>query len=313
MISGQTRENRCPNGQIVTHYDPRRTHFLFGPDQPFRIEKLASDLGTRAGLFIAQPFAEEKLHWTNAIIINEYGALWLNRDGTPTLCSRPVYDYLLGTNSTTAQRRYAYARNLAALTEFFRSHRQAAGVLYFCGLGYSRPDGWTSDNWTDVEKLTWDPEFYTYVRDAFAPVGLAVNFWKDQVIHQTQSRVPVILINDLAKPWSGPVTLKLRQANSATAILEVKQDARLEPFGQAVLNFEVSWPESLGQYTLDAELRGADGLPVHSLREMEIIDPPVPGPAYQKPATKVHRLASVISLMKRVNSYDSFSRCFEQT
>ena len=103
---------------------------------------------------------------------------------------------------------------LAADTEFWRAHRKAAAVVHFTMLGYSRPDGQTCDHWKPggVEKLEWEPEFYRYVRDAFAPVGLAVNFWKDKVIPQTRARIPVILSNDLDQAWSGPITLKLRQA-----------------------------------------------------------------------------------------------------
>ncbi|HEX41339.1 MAG TPA: hypothetical protein ENN81_04675, partial [Phycisphaerales bacterium] len=69
-------------------------------------------------------------------------------------------------------------RYLAALTEFWRAHRRCAGVLHFCGLGYSRPGfeerplgGATSDHFIDLEKLEFEPMFEQYVRDAFAPVG----------------------------------------------------------------------------------------------------------------------------------------------
>ena len=77
-------------------------------------------------------------------------------------------------------------------------------------------DGQTCDHWKlgGVEKLEWEPEFYRYVRDAFAPVGLAVNFWNDKVIPRTRARIPVILSNDLDQAWSGPITLRLRQAGS---------------------------------------------------------------------------------------------------
>ena len=109
-------------------------HFIFGPRR-FRMDQLALDPGTKAGLLIAQPFAAEKLKRNNPLIINEYGGLWLNRDGTPTALTRDVYRYLLGPDSTSAQRRHLHARNLAAITEFFRSHRQAAAVLHFCAWG----------------------------------------------------------------------------------------------------------------------------------------------------------------------------------
>lgn len=65
----------------------------------------------------------------------------------------------------------------------------------------------------------------------------------------------------------------------------LKQECRLEPFGQATVEFEVTWPAASGQYLLEAELRGAEGKPVRSVRELEIIDPRTLGLALRKPAT----------------------------
>jgi len=73
------------------------------------------------------------------IIINEYAWLWLTRDGEPTCLTDKVYAGLLGPDSTVEQRRVLYAKYLAAMTEFWRCHRECAGVLHFCGLTYSRP------------------------------------------------------------------------------------------------------------------------------------------------------------------------------
>ena len=116
-------------------------------------------------------------------------------------------------------------------------------------------------------------------------VGLAVNFWNDKVFPRVRARIPVILTNDLDRAWTGPVTLSLRQAGAATPILETSQEASLEPFGQATLEFEVSWPGSLGRHVLEASLRGAEHEPVRSVRELEIIDPRSLGLAYGKSAT----------------------------
>ena len=184
-------------------------HFIFGPNQPFRMPDLGNDPGTKAGLLIAQPFVKEKLLRKNPVIINEYGGLWLNRDGSPTTLSKEPFDYLLDPSATVAQRRLLYARNMAAITEFFRAHRQAAAVMHFCGLGYSRPDGQTSDEWIDVEKLIWDPDFYKYVRDAFAPVGLMLDVWEDEFPAGKTQEFPVIIFNDLEKEWKGDVRFRL--------------------------------------------------------------------------------------------------------
>jgi beta-galactosidase len=229
----------------------------------------------------------------HAVIINEYGWHWLNRDGTPSTLTRDIYRSVLGENATAAQRFHMQATWLAADTEFWRSHRQAAAVVHFTMLGYSRPDGQTCDHWRNVERLEWEPEFYRYVRDAFAPVGLAVNFWKDKVIPKTQARVPVILINDLDRPWNGPVTLKLRPAGGDTVCFDATKQAHLDPFGQATLDFDVTWPDVLGACALEVELLGADAQPVRSFRELEIIDAHSLGLAYLKPATasSVHSAA----------------------
>ena len=55
------------------------------------------------------------------------------------------------------------------------------GVLHFCGLGYSRTNGQTCDNFIDIEKLRYEPEFQRYMADAFAPVGLMIDEWRSQL------------------------------------------------------------------------------------------------------------------------------------
>ena len=144
-------------------------------------------------------------------------------------------------------------------------------MLEFCGLAYSRPDEPTSDHWVDVKQLIWEPEFYRYVRDAFAPVGLMVDFTKERVLAGSQpTQVPVMVINDLEQPWHGPVILRLKIGGHVAE--EMKQQCHLEPWGQSTLNFEVKWPAQTGPCTLEAELAGADGKPVRSLRDTEIVD-----------------------------------------
>lgn len=207
----------------------------------------------------------------HAVVINEYGWLWLNRDGTPTTLTDRLYQNLLGTNATTAQRFHLQATYIAAETEFWRGHRNAAAVMHFTTLGYSRPDGQTSDHWTQggVADLIWEPEFHKYVRDSFAPVGMMMDFWDDRASAGTKSRVPVVLINDLDKPWHGSVTLRLQRAGRV--LVETKLKARIQPLATTNIVFEVAWPAQTGPCVLEAELRGADGEPVHSVRNIEIV------------------------------------------
>jgi beta-galactosidase len=246
-------------------------HFIFGPDQPFRMYKLAKDPGTKAGLMIAQPYAREKLRRNNPLVINEYGGLWLNRDGSPTKLAQQAYNYLLPPSATTEDRRLLYARNMAAITEFFRAHRKAAGVLQFTGLGYSMPDGVTSDDFVDIEKLTRDPHFYTYLRDAFAPVGLMVDAWTEEYPGGAAQEFSVLLVNDLYEAWKGNVRFRLLQDGK---ILEEKTTpATIGRLGTAKTLFSISVPQRPANYQVEATLLTTPVGPVRSLRDFAVLTP----------------------------------------
>jgi len=209
-------------------------------------------------------------HKGNPVVINEYGWLWLNRDGTPTTLSKTNYERLLGPNATPTRRRETYARLLAAKTEMFRCQRQMAGVLHFCGLGYARPDGQTSDNFQeDLRTPTFDPSFYRYVRDAFAPVGLMVDEWEDDLPPGKPRVVSVVVINDLQTDWQG--VLQFRCERGKQTVIEKQTACRIAPIGKEVFRFEVQVPSKPGRYQWVAEIPGIDGRPVQSLRDFEVL------------------------------------------
>jgi beta-galactosidase len=208
------------------------------------------------------------------IIINEYAWLWLTRDGNPTCLTTDVYRHLLGTNSTVAQRREIYAKCLAAKTEFWRAHRECAGVLHFCALGYSRPGdkprpegGATSDHWTDVEKLSFESNFAKYVGDAFNPVGVMLNFWEEQVAPGQARSMQVYVINDLESNWTGKVRLRLERAGKRVS--EQSQACQVDGFGRQILEFKVVLPNEPGNYTIVAEVIGK-GRPIGSARDFKV-------------------------------------------
>jgi len=208
------------------------------------------------------------------IVINEYAWLWLNRDGTTTCLTDKVYKGLLGPDSTVSQRRLLYARYLAALTEFWRCHRKCAGVLHFCGLGYSRagdkprPEGGaTSDHFLDIETLDFEPNFEKYVKDAFSPVGLCINKWDEQFSPGAEIQLPVIVINDLYKDWDGSVILRVLRGDEA--ISEKIKNCAVTSLGQETLSFNVTIPNEQGKYQFVAELN-TEGTPIRSLRDFEV-------------------------------------------
>lgn len=204
-------------------------------------------------------------------LVNEYGWLWINRDGTLPTLTVDVYKRLLGEHATVAQRRYYYARTLAAKTEFWRSKRKCAGVLHFCGLGYSRPDGQTSDNFIDVKTLTFEPNFRRYVGDAFAPVGIMLDFWDKELTAGEKRGLPVAVINDLYEKWSGQVRLRLLRGEKILA--EQTQPCEVAALGDARLIFDFPVPSEPGGYTLEAALVTKDAPEVRSLRDFVVLTP----------------------------------------
>ena len=89
----------------------------------------------------------------HAMILNEYGWLWLNRDGTPTLLTQKLYPKLLGDKNTTENRVALYAYLLGGETEFWRAYRHYAGILQFVYLTASDPKAFTSDSFRDLKKI----------------------------------------------------------------------------------------------------------------------------------------------------------------
>ncbi len=247
--------------------DSFESHPYLFSNPNFKLADLAHTSGTPKGNVVPNSL-------TNAIILNEYGWLWLNRDGTPTTLTRQVYKNLLGEDAAPYQRRYYYARTLAALTEFWRGHRACAGVLHFCGLGYSRPNGQTSDHFTNLEALTFDPDFHKYVRDAFAPVGVMIDFWAETNPPGVVT-VPVVIINDQYEDWVGEVRFRLlRGTEKKDLYSETSVRLRLPALGRKMVSFDCSIPPEPGHYQYEATLLKRVAPLATSLRDFDVQNPP---------------------------------------
>jgi hypothetical protein len=205
---------------------------------------------------------------TCPVIINEYGWLWLNRDGSPTTLTRQLLENILGKKATAQDRRELCAQYIAAETEFWRCHRKAAGVMYFTGLGYDRPDGQTCDNWIDLKNLKWEPEFYNYVRDAFSPIGLMIDFWDDTIKKGTPLNIPIIAVNDLDKDWKGKI--RLRILNNETVVQEKTKEIIIAAYSQDKLSFSIDTDLKKGKYTIETSLLDTPFGTIKSIRNFKM-------------------------------------------
>lgn len=208
--------------------------------------------------------------YQNPIIINEYAWLWLNRNGTPTTLTDLVYKVAFPEAKTKEQKYDAYARHMAILTEYWRAHRKAAAVMHFCGLGYSRPEiprGQTSDNFIDLEKLTFEPSFYKYVKPAFSPIGLMLEVWDKSFSPHQEVNVPIHLVNDLDPSWQGKLELSIARNNEV--ISSKVSEALVDAYGKIIVTIPISMPGEKGNYELKAEIV-YDGETISSRRQFNI-------------------------------------------
>lgn len=196
-------------------------------------------------------------------IVNEYAWLWLRRDGEPTTLTRPGYErYLPGADVAT--RRDFYARHLAGMTEALRASRRVAGVLYFCGLGHSWAGCATSDNFADLDRLTFEPRFLEHMQHVFAPVGLMLRV-PDVCSAGGEVEARVVVFSDLGTSWSGDVVVTGPDGKAARA-----RDVRVAAYGRAEVAVRVTLPGEAGRHELRAEIVGAGGAPVLSRRVVTV-------------------------------------------
>lgn len=228
--------------------DPQESHpyLLIAVNEPpkFRLADLEEMPGYEPKIDAVSPTA-------HARILNEYGWLWLTRDGNPTIVSKPVYDHLLGPAASPEERFKLDAYLLAGLTEFWRAYRNYAGVLHFVYLTSNYPGVYTADHFMDIERLELEPHFEDFVREAFKPLGVYVDFWKTEVQAGSKHRIFVLMINDEYDETDGMLSLSIHE-ESGPEVMHHELPFRVPALGQQTLKFEVEMPRIPARYTLRA-------------------------------------------------------------
>ena len=106
-------------------------------------------------------------------LVNEYGWIWLWRDGRPSKLTLNNYNYYLGENATPEQCRELQAYWLERESEWLRSERSVGGILAFCHL--TNNYGFTGD-WfiNDIKDLEPSPAF-RWFKHCFAPSAVFID------------------------------------------------------------------------------------------------------------------------------------------
>jgi beta-galactosidase len=211
----------------------------------------------------------------HALILNEYGWLWLNRDGSPTELTKRLYPALLGEDSTAEQRIALNAYLLAGLTEYWRAYRRYAAVLHFVYLTGSDSAGYTSDHFRDTRKLELHPEFRDYMSNAFAPVGIYVSYWQPTTKAASVQSLPVLLVNDQDREIEGTLTLAIKNANGETVASQTRR-VKIAPLGQETTYNDFKFPPTPGDFLLRAIIEYPENnadVSTQSRRRIRLVEP----------------------------------------
>jgi hypothetical protein len=208
-------------------------------------------------------------------LVNEYGWIWLWRNGMPSKLTVNEYNYYLGANSTPEQNREFQAYYMQLETEWLRSEPDLAGVLAFCYLAnnYGYTGDWFMDNIKDLKPI---PTLLWFA-DAFAPTAVFINLADERYVKLTDPHKPgeklsfnLAGVNDLNREVSGKVTLKIFDSSGKTVENKIIP-VTLSAFVRSGIPAEISLPKKSGGYLLVAEFK-ADGSnkPVISRRYIKV-------------------------------------------
>jgi hypothetical protein len=253
--------------------DPAECHpylFISWPGRPPKFQM--TDLEKMSGA--ETPSDSGVLTTAHARILNEYGWLWLLRDGTPTNVSIEVYNQILGPDATGEQRLELNAYLLGGLTEFWRAHRNFAGVLHFVYLSSNYPGVYTADHFKDIQNLILDPHFETYMRQAFKPLGVYINFWQPTLKSGEKRRLSVMMLNDEYTETKGSLALSLEGVDGKE-VLRRESAFAIPPLGQQTYRFDLVIPDAAGDYLLKAaayRVGREDRDPTLSRRKVSIVN-----------------------------------------
>jgi beta-galactosidase len=196
-----------------------------------------------------------------AQLVNEYGWVWLWRDGRPSKLTLEVYNYFMGENSGPDQNREFQAYWLQCETEWLRSIRSHAGVLAFTHL--TNNYGYTGDWYiNDIANLEAGPTL-NWFRHAFSPSAVFINhpderYMKQFAPHEPGSRLlfTVKAINDFQAEENGTVRISLLD-NSGRAAWSQVQVIVIAPFGEKDYPVVLDLPSIPGGYILITEFQGS--------------------------------------------------------
>ncbi len=210
-----------------------------------------------------------------AQLVNEYGWIWLWRNGKPAHLTVNNYAYYLGEDATPQERWTMQAYWLQLQTEWLRTIRPLAGLLSFCYL--SDNYGFTGDWFIgDIADLNEGPTL-KWFKHCFAPTAVFIDLIDERYTKHLSPHTPgsdiqfnLIGVNDDPQTRQGEITLRLLDSEGNEQ-LNQNHEISIPEYGKCYVPVQISLPEQRGGYLLLAEFK-EDGIdkPVISRRYLKV-------------------------------------------
>ena len=189
-------------------------------------------------------------------LVNEYGWMWLWRDGRPSKLTVGNYEHYIGADVTPDQRRELQAYWLQMETEWLRSQR-VAGVLTFCTL--TNNYGFTGDWYTGRIKDLQTGPAYRWFKHCFAPQAVFIDLVDGRYTKHTMPLIPgqnlplhLVGVNDLANVSKGKLVVRVYD-KSENVVYSSDCSVVIPSFAKHDLSVSVKLPDAPGGYLLTAE------------------------------------------------------------
>jgi hypothetical protein len=107
------------------------------------------------------------------------------------------------------------------------------------------------------------------VGDAFAPIGVVIDAWAEEMPVGETREFPVVVLNDLPEPRKASVRFQILHGEQA--VFDASQACEVKAYETTRLAFKAPAPKEPGKYQLAAEMRVVGGETVRSLRDFEAL------------------------------------------
>jgi hypothetical protein len=104
-----------------------------------------------------------------------------------------------------------------------------------------------------VENLELEPHFADYMKEAFKPLGVYINFFHSQLEAGSKQRLRIMCVNDEYDAAKGKLVLALTPANGSAEVARSETPMEIPPLGQMSYDLTLEVPVANGEHLLSAK------------------------------------------------------------